>query len=575
MSDEVVDALKAKLKKAEEERDWEHSIHCQVDAKNAELQADRDDWKRVATENAAEAERLKRLVPLEALTEIALMEAARLSGDGKGGAVTDKGSQQHPGPGAGLATPKLPVPALETPEGETEWGWEEEFREETRMYPDSGLAGVAFIPVVKKDEANGKLKLARLGERRAVKFIADLEKTLTEVSWKWKTKCDELEAKLTGERGDAMKWAAKAGRLEADIQHLCNVLQLVHDKVPHGPGIHRPIRETIAQYRKPSDDKTGEASMAHSTAEGVGPSGLQVDTPPESSRLEHPSKAMAVMRNELGKDHANNCACLDGSGPCNCVWGADIPVNNTEELEKKIAELTEEIEAHGEMRAQRDAMMKQVERLQQALKEEHDENTRLNDENEALKLTLKERCHEVREFNEPCPCPTRPDCLMQKDAEVRLSIGNEVIHEGKESDINPELLKIFKETSGDGKGGELGRGEPQLSGEKAALTAPETPEGLIWLDYGTCCKTCKRGYDTPRYKEPCLSCKVARLHYSPITSPSGANGKGEGSVSHKPGTVLGSPEVRASPPGTPTCAPAPAEPEGDNTGCAREREKDG
>jgi DNA-binding transcriptional ArsR family regulator len=38
---------------------------------------------------------------------------------------------------------------------------------------------------------------------------------------------------------------------------------------------------------------------------------------------------------------------------------------------------------------------------------------------------------------------------------------------------------------------------------------------IIWHDYGACCKVCARGYDTPRYCEPCLSCKVARSNFVP------------------------------------------------------------
>jgi seryl-tRNA synthetase len=37
---------------------------------------------------------------------------------------------------------------------------------------------------------------------------------------------------------------------EDDIQSLCYLLQMIHDKVPHGPGIHSVIRETIAKYKK-------------------------------------------------------------------------------------------------------------------------------------------------------------------------------------------------------------------------------------------------------------------------------------------------------------------------------------
>jgi hypothetical protein len=38
---------------------------------------------------------------------------------------------------------------------------------------------------------------------------------------------------------------------------------------------------------------------------------------------------------------------------------------------------------------------------------------------------------------------------------------------------------------------------------------------MVWHDYGSCCKACARGYDTPRYSEPCVSCKVARSNFVP------------------------------------------------------------
>jgi DNA-binding transcriptional ArsR family regulator len=41
------------------------------------------------------------------------------------------------------------------------------------------------------------------------------------------------------------------------------------------------------------------------------------------------------------------------------------------------------------------------------------------------------------------------------------------------------------------------------------------PTLLTWHDYGACCKACARGYDTPRYSEPCVSCKVARSNFVP------------------------------------------------------------
>jgi len=46
------------------------------------------------------------------------------------------------------------------------------------------------------------------------------------------------------------------------------------------------------------------------------------------------------------------------------------------------------------------------------------------------------------------------------------------------------------------------------------VTMPRiNPATIIWHTYGVCCKSCARGYDTPRYSEPCKSCKVARSNF--------------------------------------------------------------
>jgi len=49
------------------------------------------------------------------------------------------------------------------------------------------------------------------------------------------------------------------------------------------------------------------------------------------------------------------------------------------------------------------------------------------------------------------------------------------------------------------------------------------PTALVWHDYGAgaCCKACARGYDTPRYSEPCVSCKVARSNFVPKVDKDG------------------------------------------------------
>jgi hypothetical protein len=37
---------------------------------------------------------------------------------------------------------------------------------------------------------------------------------------------------------------------ERIIRELCFLLQMIHDQVPHGPGIHKPIRDMLEKYQK-------------------------------------------------------------------------------------------------------------------------------------------------------------------------------------------------------------------------------------------------------------------------------------------------------------------------------------
>jgi seryl-tRNA synthetase len=51
---------------------------------------------------------------------------------------------------------------------------------------------------------------------------------------------------------------AELKKKDSDIESLCFLLQMIHDKVPHGPGIHQPIRDAIAQYKpKKEGDESG------------------------------------------------------------------------------------------------------------------------------------------------------------------------------------------------------------------------------------------------------------------------------------------------------------------------------
>jgi molybdopterin converting factor small subunit len=226
-------------------------------------------------------------------------------------------------------------------------------------------------------------------------------------------------------------------------------------------------------------------------------------------------------------------------------------------LETERAELEDDIENHGFMRDQRDTALKMVASYKDIFNRAMDAIPReLWDGSTALVATIEKVVAEMRRLGYQVHLST---CGYNNR---RMSC--------PECDSG-KWLPFFTPSDGEGCTTERRKTCPSYDHEHKCYEsqdtclvlhpAPETPEGkVIWLEYGTCCKQCARYLTTPRGKEPCVSCMAARSNYKP---PAAATETGEGSVRHKPDTDGDRTRVRASPSGTPTCAPAPADTAGD------------
>jgi hypothetical protein len=212
---------------------------------------------------------------------------------------------------------------LETPD--EPWKWQ-------RPYYAHEKGVLLNITVVDKAEANEKLewfKKQLLG--MPVGGVDYLNECIDDLEARLETEIFDHAHTLSlamceHEDNDALK--VKLKRAENDVEVQRNTLVELRARLKEQLGeleyLNRDRGElagTILDYKAKLSAAT-DAHISHRDTNEM-----------YATRIRCLEAMVAAMRKELGTDHANNCACLNG-GACNCEWGADIPVNHTEELEK-------------------------------------------------------------------------------------------------------------------------------------------------------------------------------------------------------------------------------------------------